>query len=89
MLILFDLSTQEDWNNIMNRMSDANPEEYGPEWENKANFAYPYFVIFVTISSNILMSLFVGVIFLKYNESRDRAEKKENITQEQKDWITM
>lgn len=74
MLSLFILSTQEGWPDIMNTVSDANDEIYGPVFNESSTFSYTYFIVFIFIGSYFLLNLFVGVLFMEYAV----AQEKEN-----------
>jgi len=52
----------------MFKMIDSNPPEYGPEKNNYYNIMY-FFLIYILVGSYFLMNLFVGVIFLEFNNA--------------------
>lgn len=73
MLTLFNVASLEGWPDVMIAAVDTvdNIDE-GPEKEKSVINGF-FFVIFILVGSFFLMNMFVGVLFMKYEE----AAKKE------------
>ncbi len=89
-LTLFILSTQEDWPDIMFRMSDANSADVGPIENKNRLLANLFFVFFMFIGTYFLVNLFIGVIFLNFDRAQKREEFRHKfLTPHQRKWIAV
>lgn len=88
MVALFAVSTLEGWPDNMARALDANDPELGPEYNNNIMGGI-YFVVFVLVSSIILMNLVVGVIAVQFKEEQRKEiqSKFYMVTEDQMRWL--
>jgi hypothetical protein len=88
MVTLFAVSTLEGWPDNMAKAMDANDAEYGPEY-NSNIVGGIYFVVFVLVSSIILMNLVVGVIAVQFKEEQRKEiqSKFYMVTEDQMRWL--
>jgi hypothetical protein len=88
MVTLYAVSTLEGWPDNMARALDANDPEIGPEFNNNV-IGGIYFVVFVLVSSIILMNLVVGVIAVQFKEEQRKEiqSKFYMVTEDQMRWL--
>ncbi|EGR28449.1 hypothetical protein IMG5_174880, partial [Ichthyophthirius multifiliis] len=85
---IFILSSLEGWPDIFFLCVDSDMKEYGPSKDNYS-IIFIYFFVFILVGSFFLINLFVGVIFLKFNEAQ-KNEKRQSLlflTEQQSRWI--
>jgi len=70
MITLFIVASLEGWPDIMYSTVDATGVERGPKIDASPFHAY-FFVIFIFIGSFLFLNLFIGVIFMKFQEAQD------------------
>lgn len=68
MMTLFIVASLEGWPDIMAQAVDATDIEKGPREYASPLSAY-FFVIFVLMGSFFFMNLFVGVIFMNFEDA--------------------
>ncbi|KAL4480370.1 hypothetical protein ABPG74_020886 [Tetrahymena malaccensis] len=87
MRTLYIISSLEGWPDLMYQAIDSNTADVGPVKDNYIQISY-FYMIFILVGSFFLINLFVGVIFLNFNEAQ-KNEKQSSLflTEEQKRWI--
>mmetsp|Transcript_9963 Transcript_9963/g.9871 ORF Transcript_9963/g.9871 Transcript_9963/m.9871 type:complete len:326 (-) Transcript_9963:373-1350(-) len=88
LISLFDISTMENWPDQRNAAIDISGEGTGPIRDD--NLAYAYlFNIFCLIGTYIFLNLFIGVIFIKFQENQKDEIVSSGLTPKQLRWIDM
>ncbi|EAR95184.2 cation channel family protein (macronuclear) [Tetrahymena thermophila SB210] len=87
MRTLYIISSLEGWPDLMYQAIDSNTADVGPVKDNYIQISY-FYMIFILVGSFFLINLFVGVIFLNFNEAqKNERQSSLFLTEEQKRWI--
>ncbi|KAE9028237.1 hypothetical protein PF005_g1940 [Phytophthora fragariae] len=86
MLTLFEISTSEGWADVMMAAIDSNGIGMQPIRDNNMLWAL-FFVLFIMISSFLVVRLFIGVIINNYNCIKAALDGDFMLTPEQKKWV--
>lgn len=88
MVTLFAVSTLEGWPDNLGRALDSNDPEEGPIYNGNI-IGGIYFIVFVLVSSIILMNLVVGVIAVQFKEEQRKEiqSKFYMVTEDQMRWL--
>jgi hypothetical protein len=88
MLTLFELSSTENWPQIMWQGVDAVSDEHAPVRDHN-KWASLYFISFVIVGSFFAVNLFVGVVIDYFGIMKDRHDGSALLTQTQRDWVEL
>ena len=84
-ITLFVVSSLEGWPDVLLQGYDAPTNVLeGPIFNNSYGLAIVYFLLFIIIGSFFFLNMFVGVLFMKFNQAA--AEQNRGFTQEELDW---
>ncbi|KAL4505974.1 hypothetical protein ABPG72_013735 [Tetrahymena utriculariae] len=87
MRTLYIISSLEGWPDLLYQAIDSNTADVGPVKDNYIQISY-FYMIFILVGSFFLINLFVGVIFLNFNEAqKNERQSSLFLTEEQKRWI--
>lgn len=83
---LFQISTGDNWADVMNLGIDAVGEGVAPQREHQP-LAGLFFVSFYIIGNFFLLNLFIGVLIFNFNQVKDKLDGMTFMTEEQKIWV--
>ena len=86
MLLLYVMSTGDDWANVMFKMMDSTGQAKAPI-RNDFSWDALYAVVWMFVGSLFAMNLFVGVIVDNFNRIKKETEGSATMTAEQKAWV--
>ena len=84
-LVLFEMSSLEDWPTVMFAVTDATAADTAPERDVSLGNAL-FCLVWVFLGSSVLLNLFVGVLITTFSEVRRREEGTLLMSDEQKSW---
>ena len=86
MLLLYVMSTADDWQGLMYRMMDATEPGRGPE-RNDVSAAALFSVIWMLVGCFLALNLFVGVVIDNFNRIEAEMTGSASMTLEQQQWV--
>ena len=87
MLLLYVMSTGDEWEIHMFRMMDSTEVGRGPE-RNDFAASSVFSIVWMFVGSFFAMNLFVGVIVEKFNQIKAESDGSATMTQEQLQWVS-
>eukprot|EP00927_Polykrikos_kofoidii_P054656 TRINITY_DN49043_c0_g1_i1.p1 TRINITY_DN49043_c0_g1~~TRINITY_DN49043_c0_g1_i1.p1 ORF type:complete len:1629 (-),score=309.38 TRINITY_DN49043_c0_g1_i1:117-4424(-) len=88
MLTLFEVSTLEQWPDVMWNAVDGGTEDIGPQY-NQNPFVVVFFIVFVFILSFFILNLFVGVIIDQFTIVRNEMNGLSSLSEHQLRWVSV
>jgi hypothetical protein len=88
MMTLFIVASLEGWPDIMMQAIDGTDIEKGPR-ENASPLAGYFFVVFVLLGSFFFMNLFVGVIFMNFEDAQREEKEALFLQPDEIKWVEM
>ena len=90
MLTLFEVSTLENWLDVLYATSDITDLGHAPNARNSnALLARIFFIVFIMFSSFFLLNLFVSVIVDNFNKVKDEISGSAYLTENQKRFLDL
>ena len=86
MLILYVMSTGDEWEKDMYRMMDATPPGIASE-RNDYSLSAVFSIFWIFVSSFFAMNLFVGVVVDNFNRIKAESDGTATMTAEQLQWV--
>jgi hypothetical protein len=87
MLLLYVMSTGDEWEVHMYRMMDSTPDDVSLV-RNDYNPAAVYSIVWMFIGSLFAMNLFVAIIVENFNKIKSESDGSATMTQEQLQWVS-
>ena len=86
MLLLFVMSTGDDWDQIMFWAMDSSGPNL-PRVRNDSSAVCIFFVVWTFVGCFFAMQLFVGVVVEQFNSMRAKRDGSATMTDEQRQWV--
>ena len=85
-LTLFQVSTGDDWADVMYSAIDARSTTAAPERDHQPLVGL-FFVAFYVVSSFFFVNLFVGVVIVNFSKVKQKHDGVAFLTPEQREWV--
>lgn len=72
---LMIVASLEGWPDIMFYAADSVDVDVGPEIDYSLSLASAFFLVYIMLGSFFLLNLFIGVLFVKFNQAKSENEK--------------
>jgi hypothetical protein len=86
MLTLFQVSSGDNWGDVMYAAIDSTGNETAPRADAHPEMGL-LFVVFYIIGNFLMLNLFVGVVIFNFNHVKGRIEGLALLTERQKQWV--
>jgi hypothetical protein len=86
MLSLFQVSTGDDWADVMYAAIDAAGHERAPIRDHRPEVGV-FFVVFYIISNFFMLNLFIGIIIVNFDNVKQKIDGLHLLSDEQKMWV--